>query len=634
MRPGTTLALVLCLQIGAALGTHPSADEQKDERPGTAEPALEDTTGVEPSGVVATEEQRPVPARAAELGAYKSMWERMDLVPQVRRLSSGSMGGVEALGLRGRPFRRISTFTAGMPCGPDLNSLTPSLIDTVEILSLMRAQEEPLGDGGDVLCARSRKLGLEESTGLLFLGKGDFASSFNTFSFGRRAGPWSFGVDLAGRSFGRAASYEGYSSDLVDFTGGYLTSQGIDLAVRARKFRSDLRRYTSDRTKTLARELSVRAGRTGETGPAWQALAYYAGNDYTYKDNGPELEDDIATYGISLDVRPLGTDGGHRASIALRRDALERSYKNLLLPEGEVYQPPDDGRQQSNDLTGIYQAELASIGCVRVKGLARIDHKKLFGWTPSWTVGLVGSGCSFGDFRLEGGRTAFSPNLLEIYSPRDEAPRPTWFMADRMDPETGWEISGSLKWAVNRWSFSLGGYGALREHALAPSGGALGFVRGFSPVLVSPLEDLGDGSVGGLWGSCAWSPTREFAAGAWYSGQRARAGGEAVPFQAAHATALWVKGERKYFSNDLTLGVVLRGFYYSSQETPTHDVLPSYGVGEALGYAEIADVVFFYQIRNLETRQRPSPVLDLSSGKYLPQPGAEVRMGLVWYLPG
>jgi hypothetical protein len=95
-----------------------------------------------------------------------------------------------------------------------------------------------------------------------------------------------------------------------------------------------------------------------------------------------------------------------------------------------------------------------------------------------------------------------------------------------------------------------------------------------------------------------------------------------------------VKGEAEYFSGDLTLGVVLRGFYYSGQTTPTDDELPSFGVGEALGYAEIADVVFFYQIKNLETRERPSPVLDIATGEYLPQPGAEVRMGLVWYLPG
>jgi hypothetical protein len=207
-------------------------------------------------------------------------------------------------------------------------------------------------------------------------------------------------------------------------------------------------------------------------------------------------------------------------------------------------------------------------------------------------------------------------------------------MVEEMDPETGWEVAGSLSWASGGWTISGGGFGALREHVLLPSSEALGFQTGFAPALTSPVEDSGDGSALGLWGSCAWAPSPWFGVGGWFSAQRGRAGGFELPFQPARYAGLWLKGERKYFSDDLTVGVVLRGRYYSARETPTREELPSYGVGEAMGYASISDMVFFYQIKNLETRERPSPILDRPTGDYLLQPGAEVRVGLVWYLPG
>jgi hypothetical protein len=371
-----------------------------------------------------------------------------------------------------------------------------------------------------------------------------------------------------------------------------------------------------------------------QEGLSWKTRGYFAGNEFTYLVNGPEVTDDISTYGAAVDIHPSGLSGGHRAALAVRSAVFERDYVPFVLPEGEIYPPPEQGKQRSIDATGIYQSRLGVIGRSEVKGLVRIDHKELFGWTPSWSVAVVGSDYAFGDFRLEGGKTTLMPGFLQIYSPRDEVARPTWFLTKEMEPETGWEIAGSLKWGRDGWALSAGGFGALREHVLTPSTASLGFAVGLNPALVSPLEDLGDGSVAGAWASCAWSTSSRFSAGGWYSAQRSRAGDRNLPFQPVHSTGLWIKGERKYFSDDLTLGVILRGVYYSAQETPTSVKLPSYGVGEALGYAAISDVVFFYQIKNLESRERPSPVLDLVSGKYLLQPGAEVRMGLVWYLPG
>ena len=96
---------------------------------------------------------------------------------------------------------------------PDLNVLAPSLVDTLETSALMDVQQEPLGDGGEIVRAESHAQMWQSPVGLLFMGKGAFSSSFNAFTFGRRIGSFSFALDLVGRSFGRAASYEGYSSD-------------------------------------------------------------------------------------------------------------------------------------------------------------------------------------------------------------------------------------------------------------------------------------------------------------------------------------------------------------------------------------------------------------------------------------
>ena len=84
----------------------------------------------------------------------------------------------------------------------------------------------------------------------------------------------------------------------------------------------------------------------------------------------------------------------------------------------------------------------------------------------------------------------------------------------------------------------------------------------------------------------------------------------------------------------MKVGIVLRGTIYSSQETLLDFDFPSYGLADALGYASISDIVFFYQLKNLETVSRPGPVLDVVTQEYFLQPEPEVRFGLVWYLPG
>ena len=226
------------------------------------------------------------------------------------------------------------------------------------------------------------------------------------------------------------------------------------------------------------------------------------------------------------------------------------------------------------------------------------------------------------------------PRFLDIYAPRDETARPTWFFASEMEPETEWSLSARWNLTEGAWNVSAGGFGSLKEHVLAPTADWLGLNGGQLPVVAAPVEDLGDGSAAGLWTAVSRSWGRSLRIGGSYSALRSRAGGEPVPFIPGHKAGLWIWGERSYFGDDMKVGIVLRGVLYSSQATLLDFEFPSYGLADALGYVTVSDIAFFYQLKNLETRSRPSAVLDVTAGEYFLQPEPEVRFGLVWYLPG
>ena len=125
-----------------------------------------------------------------------------------------------------------------------------------------------------------------------------------------------------------------------------------------------------------------------------------------------------------------------------------------------------DRKQRSTVASGTYSVHLGELARMRVTGLARVDRKELFGWTPSLSLRLVGPEGERGDVAIEVARTAFAPGFLTIYSPCDEMERPPWLVAEDMDAETGWEIAGRVRLRRGGWEALAGGFAAVREHVL------------------------------------------------------------------------------------------------------------------------------------------------------------------------
>jgi hypothetical protein len=544
------------------------------------------------------------------------------------------MGGLEAIHLRGRYMRRATLIADGAPMGPDLNAATPAVLDSFAILDGVLPHQDVLLDGAEAVEVSYDERGAESREGHLALGRGDFQSRFSSIAYKGWKPSWWFGLDFSGASFGRAASYDSYTRDGGGFGGGLRLGSDAKLSVRARRFKSKVVRYTGDKTKSSLGSLLLSGESSSPRTASWRARAYYLGSRYEYFENGPDLEDDIWSVGGGFDYWPVGTEGAHRLSLGFRRESIERSVGPFLIPEGfEIYGPPDEGARRSSDLSLAYAGGMGSRGA-RVTALVRVDHKTLFGWGPTLEAELRTELGSWGRLVVSGGRSSYMPGFLEIYAPRDETARPTWYMASDLDPETEWNMFMRLALRRGQWTAAAGAYGALRDHALAPPSEWLGLNRGVLPVVAFPVEDLGDGTSAGAWVSVRRPVGSWLNAGGLYSIQRARAGGVTAPFQPQHKAGLWVLGELGVFENDMRLGVLLKGYFYSSQETHLDFELPSYGVGEGMAYVAIADITFFYQLKNLETRARPSRILDVEAGEYFLQPGPEVRMGLVWYLPG
>lgn len=572
--------------------------------------------------------------RGAELAAQKSLWELLAGVPEVRWSGgSGAMGGLEAIHLRGRYMRRATLMADGAPMGPDLNAATPAVLDSFTVLDGILPHQDVLLDGAEAVEVHYDKRGAESREGHLSLGRGDFQSRFSSIAYKGWNPSWWFGLDFSGASFGRAASYDSYIRDGGGFGGGLRLGSDAKLSVRARRFKSKVVRYAGDKTKSSLGSLLVSGESSSAQTASWRARAYYLGGRYEYFENGPQLEDDVWSVGGGFDYWPAGTEGAHRLSLGFRRESIERSVGPFLIPEGfEIYGPPDEGARRSSDLSLAYTTGMGS-GGARVTALVRVDHKSLFGWRPTLQSQLRTELGSWGKLVVSGGRSSYMPGFLEIYAPRDETARPTWYMASDLDPETEWSLSTRLALGMGRWTAAVGAYGVLRDHVLAPPSEWLGLNRGSVPIVALPVEDFGEGSGAGAWISMRRAVGSWLDAGGLYSVQRVRVGGVTAPFQPQHKAGLWVQGEVGFFENDMRLGVLLKGCFYSSQQTHLDFELPSYGVGEGMAYVAIADITFFYQLKNLETRARPSRILDAEAGEYLLQPGPEVRMGLVWYLP-
>jgi hypothetical protein len=570
----------------------------------------------------------------AEMAADKSPWEMLSLSPESRWTGSGSLGGTEAISVRGGAMRRSSAMADECPAGPDLNMFSPAHLDSVAVVSGLRALEEVAADGTSFEFFTATRAG-QRQEGHLSLSRGFFLSRFNTFSFTRSDRSYWFGLKLDGASYGRASSYEAYTRDGGSLGAAYHGGAGVTLGMRGRKFRSKSIRYTGDKTKSNVESLllSGRGGGGGE--PSWRGRVYYSSDEYTYTGVGPGVEDEIRCIGGALDFWPSGDGGAHRLSLGVRRESLQRSVVEFAVPPGlEQYGFPDEGSERSVDAAAAYSVALWSAESHYARAAVRLDHKDLFGWAPSGAI-EVGRGLgTAGELKLECGRFTYMPRFVDIYAPRDEAARPSWFFAPELDPQGEWRVSAKWSASDEKWEVSAGGFGAWKEHVLAPTAEWLGFNKSQSIVPVAPVEDLGDGSAAGVWAAVRRFLGHSTELGASYSALRSRAGGSPVPFTPEQEARLWAKAERSFFGGDMKVGLVVRGTLYSSQATLLDFEFPSYGVADALGYVTVSDVAFFYQLKNLETRSRPSPVLDAAAGEYFFMPEPEVRFGLVWYLPG
>jgi hypothetical protein len=578
--------------------------------------------------------ERPV-REEAEMAAYKTLWELLALQPEVRwNGGSGALGGVEAMSINGRLMRHPALVYGGVPLGPDLNTVALPNLDDAGILAGFPLYEDVVMNGAEGVRASSSLCGERPKESVLSLSKGDFGSRLGAFNYKECGESWRFRLNLAGASYGGAASYDAYRRDGGSVALEHDLGPGLSAGLQVSKFKSKVIRYTGGKTKTRLGAVGLSAAKAGRQEAAWRARAYYTGNEYSYIDVGPQSEDDIHDFGCAVDFWPGGTDGGQRVSLGLRKESLDRSVRPFDVSEElQQYGTPDQGAQRSLDAAGAYEISLQRGGS-RYTGLARVDRKKLFGWSPTFAAGFRRGLGSWGNAAVMGRMASFEPDFFEIYAPRDETSRPSWYMAGDLDSEREWGVSGTLGMTGGRWTASVAGFAALRRHVLAPPPEWLGLGGDGTPALTTPVEDAGNGSASGVSASVEWAGGPGFALGGAYSAQRSRVEGAPAPFQPSHKVQIWVRGERVYFDGDMKVGVVLRGVLYSSQTTYIEADLPSYGTGDALGYLSISDVVFFYQIKNLETRPRPSAVLDLQSGSYLLQPGPEIRFGLVWYLPG
>ncbi len=605
-------------------------------RPGSAEAAGDTVYAREIPEAPVLVPRVKIPVRVqVETSAYKSLWELLALRPELRwNGGSGSLGGVEALSIRGRLMRHPALMYGGFPLGVDLNTVAPANVDSAWIMAGIPLHEEVLMNGAEGVDVSSSACGGGPREGYVFLSRGELADRFSELNYRQCGDTWRFRLNLAGAAYPRVASYEAYTRDggTIAIDRGFRS--GLSLGLRATRFRSRLIRYTGVKTKTRLESIDLKAGAGARRDLAWRARAFYLGSRYSYMDVGPQSGDEIWSAGCALDVWPGGTDGGHRVSLGLRRESLERSIMPFPIPEELLgYGSPDQGTRRSFDASGAYSIEIVR-GESRFTGLVRADRKELFGWSPTFAAGVRRALGSWGAASLEGQRSSFMPGFLEIYGPRDETARPTWYMARGVDPETEWSMSLSLSGTRGRWTGRLAGFGALRDHILAPPPEWLGLNGETTPVITTPIEDAGSGSTVGAWVRVEWATGPGLALGGAYSAQRGRVEERATPFQPSHKLEAWARGERSYFGGDLKVGVVLRGFFYSPQATYLESELASFGAADATGYVSLSDMVFYYQIKNLETRPRPSAVLDLQSGRYLLQPGPEVRLGLVWYLPG
>jgi hypothetical protein len=570
-----------------------------------------------------------------ERAAYKSPWELLALLPEVRwNGGSGALGGFEAMSIRGRLMRHPGLIYSGFPLGPDLNAVSTANLDSAWVLAGIPLYEEVLMNGAEGVDASSDACSGGPKETYVSLSKGELASRFGALNYKSCGQTWRLRLNLAGASYGRAASYEAYTRDGGTVSARRVFPAGLSLAFRAARFKSRLIRYTGNKEKTRLTSIDLSAEKEGRLETAWRARTFFLGNEYSYMDVGPQSGDDIWSAGCAVDVWPGGTDRAHRLSIGLRRESLDRSIRPFAIPEElEAYGLPEQGARHSVDASGAYAVTLVR-GESRFTGLARVDRKGLFGWSPTFAAGLTKAVGSRGRASVEGHRSSFTPGFLEIYGPRDETAGPTWYMARDLNAETEWGVSGKLEGTRGRWTASIAGFGAVRDHVLAPPPEWLGLNGNNLPAITVPVEDAGSGSAMGASASMRWVSGSRLALGGAYAVQRSRVEGEPAPFQPAHKAQLWVRGERPYFGGDMKLGVVLRGCFYSAQPTYLESELPSFGAADATGYLSISDLVFYYQIKNLETRPRPSAILDLESGRYLLQPGPEVRFGLAWYLPG
>ncbi len=571
----------------------------------------------------------------AERAALKSLWETLVRVPAVRWVGgSGALGGVESAPIRGRPSRRATLMDGGAPLGVDLNMIAPVTVDTAFALSGVDLHEEVFMDGAAGFTVVSGGRAVRKREGYLSLGRGDFGSKFNDFNYGQWKPRWWLRLDLSGASYGRASSYEAYKRDSGDFAAGAALGSGMKVTARGSRFKSRVIRYTGDKTKSTGNRLALSTAGQWGAETDWRARAYFLGGRYSYFENGPDVEDDLWTGAGGFDVWPRGRGGAHHFAVSFRRESLDRGIGAFTPPEGlEAQGTPEEGARRSSDLSGLYAIRMGSAGS-GLTALLRVDRKELFGWAPTAAVRVRRDFGRAGRLAIQGARSAYMPGFMEIYGPRDEAARPTWFLASEMQPEMEW--SAGADWAVDlgKWRASAGAFGARRDDVLGPPREWLGLNGEPAPALTRPMANLGEGWSVGAWGQLRWTPARWLEAGALYSAQKSEVAGERVPFQPSNKLGMWIEGERRYFGGDMRVGIVLRGFFYSSQATDLDgETLPSYGVGEGTGYVSISDVVFFYQLKNFETRVRPGPVLDLEAGEYLPLAGPEARFGLVWYLP-
>lgn len=650
MRGGMGLALLLCAASICAGATDAYGAEEAADSLTTTPPQdtvfshpVVDTLGEEEQGGISIPRgvlwpgvsPRRTQGRTAELATYKSLWEMLAASPQIRWMGSGCLGGLESISIQGSAMRRTGALADGLCEGPDFNMFAPTGVDSVRMVSGMSQVEEVALDGAPAVEVFGWTRAGERQEGYLSLSRGFFMSRFSSFSFTRSERSYWFGLKLDGASFGRAASYEAYNRDGGLLGGSYLTGSGLKMGIRARKFRSRAIRYTGDKTKSAVESVMLSAGLRSDDRFSWRLRTYYGADEYEYFENGPDVEDDLWSLGTAVELWPWGVDGAHRVSVGVRRENLERSVGAYIVPEDLVdLGAPDEGSRRSVNASAVYSLRLWKTEKNYARAAIRMDHKEMFGWEPSGYLQMGKTLGTAGEVSVSGGRTAYMPSFVDIYAPRDETARPTWFFASDMEPETQWIVSALWRAGAGGWTASAGAFASTKDHVLAPPVDWLGFNRGQAPVVASPLADLGDGSSVGAWAAAGRSWKGWVGADVSYSALRSRAGGKAVPFTPDHKVGLSVWAEREYFRGDMKVGIVLRGAAYSSQETPLDFDLPSYGLADALGYVSLSDVVFFYQLKNLETTPRPSAVLDAAAGEYFLQPEPEVRLGLVWYLPG